>query len=184
MVFICTSYSALPILPQPPPHTRPHITPACNKAHRTQFIDNGQGEWYTKPMIALELNKWPPGLIQDLAIGIESTADVLQRYNIAPWQYDVLWANPFFNAELARSKAELLKTGVTFKAKARLLVEHHLTRLSEIIDDAETPPEVVVRAMDKLAEWGGHSAKTQGSTIGEIIGNNVQINFNFSDRSL
>ena len=125
------------------------------------------------------LNKWPPALVQDIAIGVDSTSDILRRHCLTTAEYDELWDNPVFSTEVMRNRADLIKTGYTFKAKAQLLAEHHLKTVSDIIDDPETPPDVVVKAMDKLAEWAGLSVKSQPAASTNISGNNVQVIFNF-----
>lgn len=125
------------------------------------------------------LNKWPPGLVQDIAIGVDSTADILRRYELSTAEYDEIWDNHIFRAELSKKHLELAKSGYTFKAKAQVLAEHHLKTFSDIIDDPDTPPDVVVKAMDKLAEWAGLSVKSQPPATANIAGNNVQVIFNF-----
>lgn len=121
--------------------------------------------------------KWDPRLIADLALGLDSTQEVLDRYELSHEQYDKLSQNPSFRHELALMIKELNENGTTFHSTARVQAMSYLEIVDEIVNNTLTPAATRLSAIKDTVRWGklepkeDKSAGDNGNTI------NLQINF-------
>jgi len=102
---------------------------------------------YTPAMKLKAINQYPPQLILDLALGIDDTYSVLERYDITPEQYDTFMLNPTFRGQLLQTQRQVAEEGAAFKLKAKLFSESHLQTMDDMMNDITTPPAT------KLGIW-------------------------------
>lgn len=122
-------------------------------------------------------NFWDPRLILDLAIGIDSTEDILSRYGLSRKEFDSLLNSPSFKRELSATIKETRERGVTFTAKARVQAESYLEILDDLIYDVSVPHGVRLDAIKSTVKWAGlepDNAK-EDKSVGTSV--NIQINF-------
>ena len=121
--------------------------------------------------------KWDPRLVADLALGLDSTAEILDRYELDHDQYNKLSQNPSFRHELALMIKELNENGTTFHSTARVQAMSYLEVVDEIVNDKATPAATRLSAIKDTVRWGKlepKEDKSQGDSGNTI---NLQINF-------
>lgn len=100
------------------------------------------------------INHWPPQLVIDLALGVEGTDEILERYALDSNDLDALSTNPAFRAQLVEARNIVAKEGLTFRKKAALLAEMHLDTISSLVDDVDAPAATRLAAFQSLAKLG------------------------------
>ena len=123
-------------------------------------------------------NAWDPRMILDLAIGVDGLEEILERYDIAPAEYEILSKVPTFRRELAMTMRDVRENGVPFAAKAKVLAESYLTDIDEMISDSATPASTRLNAIQSVVRWGKLEPKKETNDAGnqgQAI--NIQINF-------
>lgn len=119
---------------------------------------------------------WPPRLPFELALGLDTEEDVLDRHMITPAQWAALKANPLFIREVVESKHALADKGVTFRSKAKVQAEEYLLQLDAMIHDATIDPKVKLEAIRSVVKWAGLEPKEEKEQGGAQ--NLVQVNIN------
>lgn len=123
------------------------------------------------------INSWDPRFVLELAIGVDSLEDILDRYGIPPDRYSSLVELPAFRRELAATIRDVRENGATFKAKARVQAESYLEIVDELVYSEEVPAGVRLDAIKSLVKWGGLEPKEEkdAGLGGQSV--NIQINF-------
>ena len=120
---------------------------------------------------------WPIAFIRDLALGLDSEEDVLERHSISKDDYDRIVNHPRFRSEFHSVLTSLQQSGQLFRERARMQAEDYLAKIDNIVNDPNTDYKTVLAAIDKVVGWSGLAAKTQADSNGAAQAN-VQININ------
>jgi hypothetical protein len=120
---------------------------------------------------------WPSGLIFDLSIGLESTLDVLARYEIDTATYEQYMRIGSFRRELAEAMKRNQEEGITFSRRTAHIAEDCIPDMYSIIKDPLVAPAVRADIWKHMAKVGGLEPKASkdsgGSNAPQV---NIQIN--------
>jgi hypothetical protein len=100
------------------------------------------------------VNKWDPRLILDLAVGIDSTEDILHRYNLSEEEYENLSKVKSFRQELALMIRDVRENGVSFARKAAVQAESYLEDVHTMITDPTVAAGTKLDAIKSTVLWG------------------------------
>lgn len=123
------------------------------------------------------INRWPPQLVLDLALGLDGTEAILNRYNLTPGQLDRLYEIQSFRTQVAAAGRELRENGMTFKRKAAAQAESYLETIDGMMLDPDTPAGVRLEVFKTVAKYGELEPKESKQDQGNQ--NNIQVNINF-----
>lgn len=129
------------------------------------------------PRTYLDLT-WHPRMVFDIALGLDTTEEILERYDVGAQEYEQLCAHPEFRRELAAQMADIKQNGAGFRAKAKVQAEMYLAEVHRIVTDPETPTTVQMDAIKNVVKWADLEPKDK-SKDGDKTGAqfNIQINF-------
>jgi len=123
-------------------------------------------------------NQWDPRLILDLALGIEDTRQVLERYGLTDNDYIVLCGSRVFRQELAVTIRDVHENGLPFRAKARVQAEAYLEVINDLVYNETTPATTKLEAIRSTVRWANLEPKEDKSESGNTQAQiNVSINF-------
>jgi hypothetical protein len=91
--------------------------------------------------------RWPPSLVLDIALEAHDLDELLVKYDLTQEQLDKLYGVEQFRRELIHTRAELTRTGSSFRSHARVLAEAHLSTMNDLMNDPHTP------AQTKMTIW-------------------------------
>jgi hypothetical protein len=117
-------------------------------------------------------------LVFDLAIGLDSVDDILERHDLTHPEYNKLCANPTFRRELLMAKKEVSEDGVSFKRKSRMQCELYLLQMDELMNSNSVSPAVKVDIFKTLAKLGDlePEKKSKAADVAEGATFSLQIN--------
>lgn len=115
-------------------------------------------------------------MVLEMAIGIEDTATILDRYGMDAHEWELVSASPLFRRELADLQREVAEQGLSFRAKARIQAESYLLDLDDMVNDDETPASVKLDAIKSAVKWGDLEPKKDKDDGGGGNSFNIQIN--------
>lgn len=118
---------------------------------------------------------WPPSLPLELALEPGHEEEILDRYNMTMTQLECLMASNAFKLAYQNARKSVGEEGMSFKMKARLLAEHHLTTVDDIINTPTVAASTKGELIGKLVKWGGLETdpNKKESGVGAV---NIQIN--------
>ena len=96
-----------------------------------------------------------PKFIFEVATGLEDLEEIAPRYGFKGVQIEALKLYEPFNLEVAKVRAELFRTGKTFKLKAGLMAEQVMNRLFEdaVQQDSSSSLKLdTLKLLSKLAD--------------------------------
>lgn len=105
--------------------------------------------------------------VMELALGLESPDSLCIRYDITPYEYACLLANPVFQSDLNSWKQRMVDEGLSFKLKARVQAEAYLEEIDNLVNDPDTSKETKLAAISRVVAWGGleqSKNSTEGSS--------------------
>lgn len=105
--------------------------------------------------------------VMELALGLETPDTLCIRYDITPYEYACLLANPVFQSDLNNWKQKMVDEGLSFKLKARVQAESYLEELDQIVHDPDTSKETKLAAISRVVGWAGleqSKNSTEGSS--------------------
>ena len=128
---------------------------------------------------APNVNPWDPRLVLDLALAIEDTTPILERYDLQQEDYDALMRTPSFRRDLALTMREVRENGLSFKHKARVQAESYLEVLDQLVYSPATPASTRLDGIKQAVTWGGLGPPKDGSgsEAQQAQAINIQINF-------
>ena len=103
----------------------------------------------------LNLRRWPPQLVFDLALALDPVESILLRHDLTHRELELLYENPSFQKELAKLTHELRESNTLFKHKAKAQAETYLETMDHLMSDMETPASTklaIFQTLTKLAE--------------------------------
>ena len=128
------------------------------------------------------IKDYPQNFVMELALGLDSADTLCIRYDYTPHEFAQLQDNPTFKKDLLDWKQRMADEGLSFKFKARVQAEAYLHDIDQIIADPTTSKETKLAAISRVVEWGGLSAKTNGSDATASGKSSITINIaRFSD---
>jgi len=120
---------------------------------------------------------WDSRLVLDLALGVDSLQDILDRYDLNNEEYNALSTTPAFRRDLAQAIKDIREDGLSFSTKARIQAETYLPILDEMVNSLETPASVRLEAIRSTVAWGRLEPKNAKA---EDVKNATQINVNIN----
>jgi len=115
---------------------------------------------------------WPPDFLLELALGLEPTQDIMDRYGVTPLQLQQWYEHPVFKKELTELQKRISDEGLSFKLKSRVQAEQYLKEIHKVMTDRATPPNVKLEILRSLAKWAGFEPKEEKNQT-QV---NVQVN--------
>ena len=112
----------------------------------------------------LSTKMWSNALPMDVALGIYQPEDLYELHNLNEEQLRVYLNHPLFQQEVAELRREMKDTGATFKAKARVLAEHLIDRMYDIIANEDTSPAIRMKGIENVVRWAGYDRKPVDDT--------------------
>lgn len=125
-----------------------------------------------------KVNRWDPRLILDLAVGIDSIDEILDRYSLSEAEFNRLSETQSFRRELAGTIRDVRENGVAFSSKAKVQAEVYLGVLDDMINDPETPASVRLEAIRSTVKWGKLEPREEKGD-GQNNATQVNVNINF-----
>jgi len=124
-----------------------------------------------------QTSPWDPRLILDLALSIESTEQILERYAVSEQEYDAFLKMPAFRRDLALTMKEVRENGLSFKHKARVQAESYLEVLDQLVYSESTPSGVRLDGIKQAVTWANLIPKDEKGEAQSQSQINIQINF-------
>jgi hypothetical protein len=119
---------------------------------------------------------WNPRMTFDIALGIDSDQDIMDRYLVSEDAFNRLLQQPAFRQEIATHTKVLRETGVTFTSKAKMIAEETLEEMFNIISSHGVAPKDRISAWKSVAFFGGLEPKVDKEQQGNMNTVNIQIN--------
>jgi hypothetical protein len=119
---------------------------------------------------------WPPSLPLELALEPGKEEEVLNRYNMTDEQLTVLLASNAFKVAYQNARKMVSEEGMSFKMKARVLAEQHLTTMDDLICAPTTSASTKGALIDKLVKWADLEPQNKKDSSGNSQAVNIQIN--------
>jgi len=115
---------------------------------------------------------WPPDFLLEIALGLEPTQDIMDRYGVTPLQLQQWYEHPVFKKELTELQKRISDEGLSFKLKSRVQAEQYLKEIHKVMMSNATPPATKLAVLQSLAKWAGFEPKEskEATTV------NVQVN--------
>lgn len=132
---------------------------------------------HTSHLKAPTSTPWDSRLVLDLALGVDSLQDILDRYDLNHEEYNALSTTPAFRRDLAQAIKDIREDGLSFSTKARIQAETYLPILDEMVNSLETPASVRLEAIRSTVAWGRLEPK---NSKGDEVKNATQINVNIN----
>lgn len=132
----------------------------------------------TTPPVALNPALYlSPEMVSELAMGMDPPYAIAARYGLEQAEFDILQAQTWFGAEVARKRMEYADGGTLFEIKARLMAEEMYTDLFKLAKADELAHAMRVEVAKQLRDIGGLGVK--GVAAGETAPRfaiNIQVN--------
>lgn len=119
---------------------------------------------------------WNTALALDVALGIASTDEILDRHDLSTDEYQRIVAHPLFIRQVAQQAREIVENGLSFRTKAKVQAEMYLLELDKMVMAPTTEQKVKLEAIKyvtKVADLEPKVTKEEGSN-GPTV--NIQIN--------
>jgi hypothetical protein len=124
------------------------------------------------------VNPWDPRLVLDLALAIEDTGPILDRYDLQQEDYDALMRTPSFRRDLALTMREVRENGLSFRHKARVQAESYLEVLDQLVYSPATPASTRLDGIKQAVTWGDLApSDKKGDSQQQAQAINISINF-------
>jgi hypothetical protein len=137
----------------------------------------GKPQWLPAEHVP-NVNPWDPRLVLDLALAIEDTEPILERYDLQQEDYDALMRTPSFRRDLALTMREVRENGLSFRHKARVQAESYLEVLDQLVYSPATPASTRLDGIKQAVTWGDLSPKEgKGGDVQNAQQINISINF-------
>lgn len=119
---------------------------------------------------------WPAGLTFDLALGVDATQTVLERYEITAADYERLMEIPTFRRELAAEMKRNQDEGISFTRKAAAMAEECLPDMYAIVKNPLIPASTRADVWKAAAKLGNLEPKDKGAALTNVPQIAIQIN--------
>lgn len=112
----------------------------------------------------------------EIASGLSTARDILEKYDISQEQWDKLKHSPVFRKMLAEAVAEWsgdLNAGKRITKKAEIMLEDSLPVLYEIAHDDQKPSQQRLESIKQMGVFAGKTGKGDGEGKGGSVGGAV-----------
>lgn len=159
------------------PQRNPDLSRVSDQLADTHFLEDSPPRQTPSLPQPVNPNLWDPRLVLDLAVGVDGLEEILTRYGLTTYEFELLSKTQAFRRELALTIRDVRENGVPFASKARVQAEAYLEVLDRMVHDDTTPASVRLEAIRSTVLWGKllpKEDKAQDTT------NATQINVNIS----
>jgi hypothetical protein len=94
----------------------------------------------------------------------EPVATWLLQERLTQAEYDEIAKNAIYKGYVTAYKAELVESGFSFTAKAKILAEDLLSDMYHMAKDDDTPAQVRLKVLENLVDWGKLAPKSDSMT--------------------
>ncbi len=144
----------------------------------TSFLDEPDEDTPTpseKLLIPSDINPWPARFPVELAVGIQSEDELLQKYGVTADQFSLFKNSLAFRRELAEAQKLVRDGGFTFATKCATIAEDWLPELDGYLHASHIPFAQKIDAFKTMAKLGRlepkeEKAQQQANQV------NIQIN--------
>lgn len=119
------------------------------------------------------VNPWDPRLVSDLALGVDSTEEVIDRYGLSKDEFERLCEVPAFRRDLSVAVRDLRENGTAYSERCKVMSSTYLERLDQLIYDNATPASTVLATVQFIATMGKLVPK---ETKADTSNNATQVN--------
>ena len=102
----------------------------------------------------MDIEKIPERFYIDLAVGVQSFADVCTLHNLDPDVVEACEDDPIFKQRVGLAEQAVNDDGRAFKARCRSIVNRSVTRMETLMLDPEIPASTRLDAFKTLAKYG------------------------------
>lgn len=95
---------------------------------------------------------WPPKLVFDLALGLDNSDEIAERYGLTEQTLEKFFTLPKFRQEVASLTRELRENNTIFLNKAKVQAETYLADMDDLMRDINTSPTVKLSIFQTLAK--------------------------------
>lgn len=117
---------------------------------------------------------YPPMLPVELALRIETPANICAIYNISRDEFTTIIKHPVFIKAYQEAVESLKVNGMSFKLKAQMQAEAYLQTSFQMVQDKNTSDSVRADLLKNTVRWAGYDAKAVEAGTGSSF--NIQIN--------
>ncbi|MFM7007814.1 MAG: hypothetical protein ACKO0Z_00530 [Betaproteobacteria bacterium] len=116
---------------------------------------------------------FPPLLPMELALRIDTPANICAIYNIDKDEFAAMIQHPVFIKAYQEAVEALKVDGMSFKVKAKMMAEEYLKTAFSMVQDKNTSDNVRADLIKATVRWGGLDAKTDMAASPTF---NIQLN--------
>jgi hypothetical protein len=124
---------------------------------------------------------WDARLPFELALGVYSLDEILDRHGLTHHQLDLLYDHPVFHKQALDARKEVAEHGLTFRAKSRLQAEEYLRVLDTLVMDPEVSASVRLDAIKSVVKWGDLEPDKKAAGSDDAGANQVAIQINIGN---
>lgn len=117
---------------------------------------------------------YPPMLPVELALRVDTPANICAIYGINKDEFAVIIGHPVFIKAYQEAIESLKVDGMSFKLKAKMQAEDYLRTAYTMIKDQNTSDAVRADLLKATVRWAGYEAKAVD--VGQGSSFNIQIN--------
>lgn len=117
---------------------------------------------------------FPPMLPYELAMKVDTPANICRAYEMTRDEFKALIAHPVFIKAYQEAVEALKVDGMSFKVKARMQAESYLQTAHALISNPGTSDAVRADLIKNTVRWAGYDAKA--AEVGQGNSFNIQIN--------
>lgn len=117
---------------------------------------------------------YPPMLPVELALRIDSPAQICSIYGISREEFAAIIKHPIFIKAYQEAVESLKIDGMSFKLKAKMQAEEYLRTAYAMVQDKNTSDAVRADLLKHTVRWAGYDAKA--AEVGQGSSFNIQIN--------
>lgn len=117
---------------------------------------------------------YPPMLPVELALRVDTPANICAIYGITKDEFAVIIGHPVFIKAYQEAIESLKVDGMSFKLKAKMQAEDYLRTAYTMIKDQNTSDAVRADLLKATVRWAGYEAKAVD--VGQGSSFNIQIN--------
>ena len=112
---------------------------------------------------------WDNKFCLDVALGLDSTEDILRKYNVSPQQYEQWSKHPLFQRAVVEYQQQARDSGVSFKLRARIQAEDLLNVSYKLIYNPDVPAAVRADLIKWTAKMGDLEPSSKEGSNAEMM---------------
>jgi hypothetical protein len=132
-------------------------------------LEAGPDSWRDPSLLG-----YPPMLPVELALRIETPANICAIYKISREEFAEIIKHPVFIKAYQQAVESLKTDGMSFKLKAKMQAEEYLKTAFQMVQDKNTSDTVRADLLKNTVRWAGFDAKAADVATGNNF--SIQIN--------